>query len=520
MQHFKHIIKLTLFLISTASFAHTYTGKLEVLVVDYFDKNKSIQVYQLHEGQDIYVLEFPPNLDTSKLETGASIIVEGTETEGIKDKIIKVESILKNRAAPKPLKTAVDTRKILALLVNFSNIKATTTVSVENVDAMLYKNLRSSQNNFLLSSFNQISLIADANNDGKSDIYTVNLNYDAQNCDYSKWATDAKNAATQAGVNLSLYKHFMFILPKSVKCQWGGIGTLGCASTCNTWVKGYDANQVYSQLIYTHELGHNMGMHHAASDLNNDGTTDAEYGDAACTMGTGDYQYYKEVNAPHRDQMHWFDAFPNNIKTVTGEGQYILSSLEAGTKNGLLALRFKKNANETYYVSYRKNIGVFGPGTPNYLDKISIHRTRTGDTHTYFIKTLDIGEVFSDPTSQVHLTATSVGGNSAVVTVGRPVPITPVLTACTYSSARANINCIAPKGGMLTLGNSIARLYSGTSCSFNGKIYNSPGTGSLTDTNYITTSGVTNTIVGCNVALCSSLQCNGVKTNSVPIVRG
>lgn len=518
MHYFKHFLLAGSLVFSANALAHTYSGELDVLVFDNFIKNQAKTVYQLHENNDVYVLELPAGIDKSKLLTGAEVIIEGQETKGLKEKTIKVESLTvkQNTSLETP---TVDTRRVLALLVNFTNIKATETINEANVDTILYTSSRSTNKNFQLSSFSQVNFIRDTNNDGKADIYTVNLNYESQDCNYSKWAADAKSAAANAGINLSLYRHFMFVIPQNVNCTWGGLGNLGCGTSCNTWVRAYNPAQVYSQLVYTHELGHNMGMSHAATDLNNDGTTDSEYGDAACTMGTGDFQYYKEVNAPHRDQMHWFDSFANRIKLVQSDGQFTLYPLESGANvNGLLVLKLKKNATETYYVSYRKNKGVFGAGAPAYLDKVNIHRTRTGDAHSYFIKALNNNESFVDAANNVKITVVSAGGETAVVNVGNS-PSQPTLTSCIYNGKSMSMTCTAQNGGLLSLGapSGIYRKYTGSACKFNGQIFNDPGTLTLSDTQYVTATNLSPSIIGCALALCNNSSCTDLKTTETVI---
>ncbi|STX51045.1 Gametolysin peptidase M11 [Legionella busanensis] len=423
VRQLKYIILSFFLSCSTLALAQTYQGELEVLIFDYFDSNKAKTIYQLHEANEVYKLDLPNSIDKSELLSGNKVIIEGEEVKSLLEKVIKVNSLTvqKNQTlenSPQVL-SLPDIRKLLTLIVNFKNMQATANVSISDVDSILFTSLQSTRRNLLRSSFNQVNLLTDPNGDGHSDIYVINLDYDATNCNYDKWASDAKNAAAQSGINLALYRHFMFVLPQAVNCGWGGLGQLGCGIACNTWVKAYDPTRVYSKLIYTHEFGHNLGMHHAATDTNNDGVNDSEYGDAACIMGSGDSRYYKEVNAPHRDQMRWFDSYPERIATVTS-GSYVLNPLEVGLHStGLLALKVKKNATDTYYISYRRNRGLFGPGAPSYIDRISIHWTRAGDTHTYFIRTLNAGETFVDAANNVNITAVMTGGATAMVSVNQ-----------------------------------------------------------------------------------------------------
>lgn len=421
MPNLRTFITVSAFAASVSAFAHTYQGELEVLVFDDFKHNHSKTLYKLHESGQEYVLNLPKNVDENSLLTGMSVLIEGLEKPGLnEDKRIDVESLqIKKTESKEAMAPAYDTRKVLTLLVNFKDRAVTNTVSISNVDSILYTSPRSTKRNFEQSSFDQVSILRDTNNNGDPDIYPVTLDYAATNCDYSLWASDAKYAASLKGIDLSLYKHFMFVLPSSVSCSWGGLGNVGCTKTCNTWIKGYSPAAIYSQFVYTHELGHNMGMRHASTDTNNDGKVDSEYGDAACTMGAGNYNSIKEVNAPHRDQRGWFKAFPNRIQTVTTTGQYTLYPLEAGVSGGgLLAIKIpKKNSVEHYYVSYRKNIGVFGPGADAYMNVVSIHRADPAGGLTYFIKTLSPGMSFVDQANNITVSVLSAGGDTAVVSV-------------------------------------------------------------------------------------------------------
>jgi hypothetical protein len=414
----KHFINVFILTFSSFLCAHTYQGELAVLIFDDFEHKKSKTIYQLDEAGEVYVLYLTKSMKKNNLLSGDQVIIEGQEVEGLKDKTIKVRSLIvqhKNSITNPP---ARDNRKILPLLLNFNNMQTTHTVSVSDVDSILHKSLQSAQRNFLRSSFKQLNFTRVKDKNDNPAIYVVNLNYDANHCNYNQWANDALNAATEMGVDISLFRHYMFILPRNVSCNWGGLAYLGCGDHCKTWVVGYNPELAYSKLIYSHQLGHNIGMDHSAVDLNNDGTTDAKYGDAACIMGVGDYQYYKEINAPHRDQMGWFNAYPERIATVTSGSRFKLFPLEAGLNHTeLLAIKIPRNATETYYFSLRKNRGLLGSGAPYYLDKISVHKTIAGDYHTYFIKSLAEGETFSDPAYNISFTPVAIGTYYAMVQI-------------------------------------------------------------------------------------------------------
>lgn len=520
-----------LYVFPNSVYADTFLGEISVGIFDYFKENKSTKAYFLKEGETFYRLLLPKTIDKNKLQTGDKVRVDGNETLTSQEKSIQVNRITLTQEPSlqvTPAAPNLDTRTIVVLMINFTDQKATNYLGAPDLVSMLYTSPRSMHKNFAVDSFNQVNFIADANRDGIPDIYSVNLNYAVgTTCDPFKWATDARAAATAQGINLALYQHNMFVIAPSVNCPWGGLGIVGaiggsgCASSCYTWLHAYNPTQVYSQLSYTHELGHNLGLNHSTTDSNNDGVFESEYGDAACIMGTGDFLYYKEMNAPHRDQLHWFDTFAGRIRTAIGTNQYTLYPLESGVASGgLLALKVPKNSTQTYYLSYRKNIGSFGPGAPVQLDKVSIHYLKSdlGNTFSYFIGAFGTGATFTDTTNKVTINVISAGGDTATVNVS--TLNTPQLTTCTFSVSKTTLTCQASNGGLLSLGSSIYQQYSGLTCALNGQIINTPTIASISDTSFITNAGVSPLVVGCTVTLCNNSSCTGINTSPVMIMSG
>jgi hypothetical protein len=427
MCKFKHYLSYSLLVFSSALSAHTYQGELEVLVIDDFTHKKSQTVYQLNESGHTYKLNIPDSVNKENLVTGKKIVIEGGEevqktqnsTSGNPEKVINVRTIdvlsIGEPQAETATTTGTNVRKVLILLVNFTNIKATTTVSWASVNIMVFTGTKSSNKNIRLSSFNQEGFSSDGNGDSKPDIYVVNLPYATSDCNYNQWAYDAKNAAASRGINLALYRHFMFVLPKTVNCTWGGLGTVGCGTSCSTWIRAYEPTMAYANLVYTHELGHNLGMRHAATDTNNDGIVESEYGDYSCIMGNSPYP---QVNAIHRDQLGWFAQYPT-LRASVSAGQYTISPLDLGIRNmRLKVLKVQRNSTETYYITLRKTYDPFSL-TSTFDNKVHIHKAKAGDARSYFIRTLLPGETFIDSGSSVRIKAVSTApdGSSAIIKV-------------------------------------------------------------------------------------------------------
>ncbi|PNH09771.1 Autolysin [Tetrabaena socialis] len=122
--------------------------------------------------------------------------------------------------------------------------------------------------------------------------------YDSVNsCDdpeWTGWTRDSLAAAqTALGVlDFSNYKRRVTFLAWRPACPWAGVANVGCQYTCDTLIN-QDTPSVYLSGLF-HELGHNIGLHHA--NRWNNGVNE-EYGDFTDPMGMGD-----PVNDPYQNK--------------------------------------------------------------------------------------------------------------------------------------------------------------------------------------------------------------------------
>lgn len=69
---------------------------------------------------------------------------------------------------------------------------------------------------------------------------------------------------TSQGIKLENYQHRVYVLPHAISstCGWEGLGNVGCGVACRAWIVSCERVEVYA-----HELGHNLGLRHASSDI-------------------------------------------------------------------------------------------------------------------------------------------------------------------------------------------------------------------------------------------------------------
>ena len=236
---------------------------------------------------------------------------------------------------------------------------------------------------FQKASYGKLSINKDVNGDGSYDVYRIKLD------DYSK-ATDGCSASklrdkslaklTFMGIDVSLYKYRVIVMPP-LGCGWGGLGNVGCGTSCTSWIHGVNWN-----LVYPHELGHNLTLRHSSTDPENNGTKNVEYGDGSCPMGNKLSKGH--FNSANTVRMGWLKGTDGQVSDISNKsGNYSLPPMSDGGKKILI---YRINKDKNYFLSYRTPT-AFDQIKTEYSGGLSFH-SKNGNSNSLFVKTLKPGE--------------------------------------------------------------------------------------------------------------------------------
>ncbi|MCG3147034.1 MAG: hypothetical protein PCFJNLEI_00470 [Verrucomicrobiae bacterium] len=239
--------------------------------------------------------------------------------------------------------------------------------------------------------------------------FTINFSNADPDCAYFAWAAAADAAAVAAGIPLGHYQHKVYVLPRHSQCGWTGLATIG-GNPSRAWVM-----RCHDAALYAHELGHNLGLLHAAADYNNDGLAIDEYGDGSDIMGRTGHGL-RQLNAPHREQLGWLP--PGKIVLTADPLLVHLAPLAqtAGQTPAPQVLKIPQpGSNRAYYFSYRRPLGSDTNLLTAFRDTLSVHHCMPGAVQPYLITTLTDDTPFIDATTGLTVTMRAHNDAAAIV---------------------------------------------------------------------------------------------------------
>lgn len=205
--------------------------------------------------------------------------------------------------------------------------------------------------------------------------------------------------------------------------------------------------------VVGHELGHNLGAHHASGlhcveggvrvSVGGDCSLD-EYGDPFDIMGAGE----RHTSNWNKARLGWLGS--SNLATASASGTYVLAAQEALTADVQL-LRIPRGDGLFYYLELRQPFGSFFDNfsladpavrgvtvrlAPDYSGTAQSHLIDTRpSTDEFEDAPLTVGRTFADPKHGVWVVNRGVFGGKATVDVS--IGARPVRSAHTFSIPRA-----------------------------------------------------------------------------------
>ncbi len=402
---------------------HPVDGQLRGVHADYFDGGSSDTRWQLDTGEGM--LRVLPTRIPALAPGEATVEVTGKQRGG---SVVGSVSAASLQAAP-----ALGARKLAVILFNFTADTRQPWTPAETRQRV-FTNSTSTSAFFREESHNQFWLAGKTGNtDG--DVYGwYTLNTPNDPCAYASWASAANAAAAADGFSAGQYQHVMYVFPGQSSCGWAGLAYM---PGTQSWINGD-----LSVRVTGHELGHNLGLHHAGTwDCTEGGvpvtlsSTCAinEYNDRFDNMGSYGSRH---SHGWHLQRLGVLQA--SNVQTITESGTYSMTSaLDPTVQPTTLRIPRTRNAGGTvldwYYLEVRERGGLFDDfslGDP-VLGGVSV-RVNDDPAWTTISRLLDThpasggstnaplapGETFSD--GQVTVTTVSAGAGNATVEITLP----------------------------------------------------------------------------------------------------
>jgi MYXO-CTERM domain-containing protein len=327
----------------------------------------------------------------------------------------------------------VPLRNILIVLFNFKNDDRQY-YTTQEIQQRVLTDKDSVRAFYEEQSYGLIKLTGKQNPDGDVTGWHTLDAYDIP-CNTTQWANMALDAARGAGVDTTLYQHFIFYFPASPACDFSGLATIGGRFT---WMNGASISTM------AHEFGHSFGLLHANSyecrDKNQarvtmgDDCANVEYGNPFDLMGRGGLRH---TNAYNKAVARWLTG--SNIVTVEKPGGTYTLLPQEQPSNGPQLLVVPRDARRSYYLEFRQPFGFdnFAPTATavntamlllgNRLDGVDVRQSwlldTTPTTSTLADAPLAVGKTYEDPAAGVSITLVSTGAAGAQIKVALRDPI-------------------------------------------------------------------------------------------------
>ncbi|HUG28913.1 MAG TPA: fibronectin type III domain-containing protein [Candidatus Limnocylindria bacterium] len=434
--------------ISAASTAKTLEGTLELVHGEDFATGKSTYDYHLRVGNERVALKMPRDVPPGFVN-GAKVRVKGRQDAGA---FVALDGALSSTQVLASAPSWTGPRKLAVILINFSNdTRKPYTRAFAN--RVVFKNADSVREYYLEQSKGAVSITG-------TTFDWLQIPHNSGTCDYRLWADAAKAGLAARGIDLSTYTNFMFMFPPTSSCSWRGLAQLPGPVA---WINGSPYLRVAA-----HELGHNLGVHHASSlRCKKNGVrvalssncTRSEYGDPFTTMGGAMTRHV------HNLELIQIGYLPTSAaRTVVTSGTYTLKHASATSGTRIISI---PRGNGTFlYLEYRRPYGTHfddfsyrDPAVRGVTLRLAagwtqITQTQLIDTRprttTFADAPLRLDHGFRDYVSGVKVRVTSIGKYAAKVAITMPSDAIAPTAVSSFTATATSTSAINLKWGPST----------------------------------------------------------------------
>jgi M6 family metalloprotease-like protein len=428
----------------------TIEGLLQSYVIDYTDQTSETVYSVTTESGDEVVIH--PTEEIHEVPSNTEVRLAGYKL----DQEILVDN--QNSANFEVVQAAsqshaMGNQKIAVILVRMQN-SLPSTITREQIDGAIMNNA----NNYYKE-----------NSYGKTDLSWTTFGWytvpQMSTCDPNLTLSNALQAAN-TDVNFRDYSRIIVFASDmtTLNCPFDGLGNVGVApkqtpdgvvtnSMTLVAMKNNTSTVPIMSLVVAHELGHNMGVHHASalncgsqslatSGCSYQNNPQLEYGDLFNVMGNR----VAHMSAPHKEFIGWLPA--NQVQEVNSSGSYtILPMANSGT--GLKAIKIPRGNGDYLYIEYRQPIGFdsqIGNVANSDIFQGALLHTLASPNQTLLIDASPPMEIpftfspallpnraFTDPVTGVSVMVTSVATSGLTVQVAYPGTTLPPVTIPTVT---------------------------------------------------------------------------------------